>query len=281
MEMSQISTSVRDLWEFLWPPVLLLTTLFVVARFVASTSIADLSTATKKQMSAMDIGRLRARLRLWGLSKIVPIAVAFTIVFILYVARVTIFGAGSLLPPTVSYTPDSLIARRMDARDAACLWSIYGNVGLSQLPQIAERQGKFHSPERPRYWSDESGVYVQGLNAVKFVLTWCVVWSVVEIIRSKRRMRTLLRLALAVASIALVGFVVLGMYLYCVEQMVYEDIADIRSLLPQDGRCDTLRVSSFDEERFRRMSHERWWSLQVEPFRYGEWIIQNLIRGGA
>lgn len=281
MEISQISTSVRDLWDFLWPPVLLLTILCAAATFVARTSTAYLFTVAKGRLSSIDIAAFRARLRIWGLSKILPIAIVFLLVFILYVSRVIIFGAGELLPPTVTYTPDPLIVRHMDPHDVACLWSVYGNVGLSQLPDIAERQGKFRPPEHQRYWSEETGVYVQGLNATKFVMAWLLVWSIVELVRAKHRFRTMLRLSTALLSVTMVGVVILGMYLYAVEQTIFDQTADIRSLLPQDGRCDRVRLSHYDEDRLENMAHERWWALRVEPFRYGEWIIKNLLRGGA
>ena len=97
MEISQISTAVRDLWDFAWPPVILLFLVVCLARLVAPNVSYRVYVSATARLSALDIRRVRAVLRLWGLSKLVPVIAFFLLVFFLYVSRVLIFAAGSLL----------------------------------------------------------------------------------------------------------------------------------------------------------------------------------------
>ena len=181
----------------------------------------------------------------------------------------------------MTYDPDVIIARHMNSDDVICLWSKYGDgLGLSQLAQISKARLQADHQPQTDYWSEKSGTYTQGLNAIKFLIAWALVLFVAEVWFAKRRFAAFMRLLSIAVALLLVGFVFLGLYLYCVEQSAYQQIANLQLLL-QDADCRNIVRPAYESQRLERAVRQRWWYLRVEPFQYGEWIVRNLIRGGA
>ena len=286
MELSQISGVVRDLWAFLWPPIVLVVLLALVAWFIARTSVTRALDHLRTLAPGEVVQKAKASLDTWGLAKVVPVAVVFAAILIFYVSGVLAGGIGAALPPTVSFDPDKLIARHMNDWELACAMTAYPGINFSEVPAVAERQKRLEQSKSSSEWMRRAGTYFAGLNIVKFFFLWAVTWTLLGVFISKRIAKPLWRPSLVLTTTFAVGFIMLGLYLFAVEQTIFDDTRDIRAAIVDDKRCLHATGVMYGPSREQKneiesMKRARWWHLQVEPFRYAQWIYRNIIRGGA
>src|SRR5688572_3657760 len=102
MNFAEIKAAVRDLWEFVWPPIVLLIVLVLLARFVAPLRAGRLRERLGGVVDREKIAALRAAAEQMGVATALPIATLFVLIFILYITSTTVITFGSMLPPSIT-----------------------------------------------------------------------------------------------------------------------------------------------------------------------------------
>lgn len=286
MKLSDITGAVRDLWEFVWPPVVLLTLLLAIAWFIARETSREV--VARLRVESTDpawLASLKPTLEGLGLTKLLPILGLFTIVFVLYVTRSMVLAAGHLIPPAIYYRSDVVIAKYMSNQELACLWRMFPrDIGLGNIRELAKKKAPRESESTS--WSRRSvGLYGR-INATKFLAVWALLLAAVEVTRHKSRGRTIARLFLVLGVCLFSAVVLLGLYLYTVEQSIHDEIRDLRALIFLEGNCSkpdqpSSALSAENLTYLERLQQEAWWGFHVDPWRYGRWIYQNLLRQGS
>jgi hypothetical protein len=283
MNFSQITGAVRDLWDFIWPPVILLCVLTVVCRLLAPELTARVTSRVRSAFTA-SIGdvSLRSNLDQFGLGKILPAVALFVIVFLLYVSRALVIATGDLIPPTVFYQPDTALARKLSDEEIICLFAVYPNSNLSRIERLAVEQGKLKQ-DSDSHWEERSGRMHIGFITTKFVVVWALAWAVTEAIATRRILRTLARFVGVVAVCVLVAFVFLTLYLYSIDQMFFDKAARLQQLLPASRPCKAASVpapvSAALERRLQSKLAREWWHLEFGPSEYMKWVMRDMFGG--
>lgn len=183
MDFSAIVNSVGQAWEFAWPPIILLLIMLVIVRLVAprlfSVGISRLSSS--QTLNA--VRRIRAMFRIYGIGKLFPVAVAFSLILLLYMTTRIAMGAGNMIPVGVSYVPSLIIQKLLTHADIACYVKNLNDLQyISDITDFVSRQWRPAVDDDPsaKYWSRVSGRQVGMFNQVKFLLLLCLGFAILE-----------------------------------------------------------------------------------------------------
>jgi hypothetical protein len=276
MSFSEVQQSVQQAWDFTWPPVVLLFLMVALVRFLAPVTF---SATWGRLLSEAPPGwtRVRVFFHRLGVSKLLPVAFLFLIVFTLFLTNSAVHLVGNVIPPRISYRPDVVFARIIDEKRLACLWSFVPWSDFRDLQSIVSK--RVHAEEKidegVKHWSEERDTAYRRFDAAKFLAAWALFWGLWE-----TRIASLRRLRLPFVVIVLVAGATLYFhgFRYALQQLQFaeKDAAialwvNRKSCLDDSGNPLTLTAAQKDQWLSIR-KRSPGWEAQL-PFQdYWRWF---------
>ena len=275
MDFSDIRTTIHDVWNFCWPPVLAVVVLLAVLRFVhPPTSRLVPSFLGFLHERADTVTRLRELLEPYGLSRMVPAILLIVVIAVLFLVNQIALGAASKLPPYVSYQPDVLLASRMRDNDKLLLFRRY--------PTAEHLNAAYHMAlkefaAKPSECTHSGTPPYHRLHTFTKFAAICVLLGIVLGWRD-HSFAALLRgliLLLLLAALWLITFVGL---LYQTEQDFSREWARVRLSLQVDANVQLIDPVTDDEfQKLVEPVYGRWWRIYLfDPYQVS-WIKRTLL----
>lgn len=292
MSFQNIQGAVHQAWEFAWPPVVLLLIMIIIFFWIAPAAAIRGRTVLVNAITTDKVRKTRAHLRLWGLSKLLPIMAAFGILFLLYFVNRSVRSMGDLLPPKIVHTPSSLVARYGDPRMLGCVASrySYSEEGRRRLPsgvfQKVSRDilGVGEGSIKFRHWKDKENRAIATWDVAKFLFLWAILCMVIQrLARGPLRWHTLF---ISSVVLTLVASGSLVNYVYALQQRYYQQLYAAEAKFMTAKECKEYLLTKEDEEALniyrKNSSDARWWWLSMESaVTQFPWIYREVILGGA
>ena len=302
MDFSGLVTAVHEFWNFIWPPVICLVILLAIMRYLANDTLKSIwdRVARSRPTSAAQRSAYKT-LKRFGLDKLLPIAAAFCLLFLMDVARTTVLGVGQALTPTISYRDNVWFAQHSNNEDVRCLWSYYGDE-----PSLAQFGGEIRqtlSEEKVvnkgasllgdvNHWEVRDGSSHVALSACTFFATWAIFWAAVEIFRTRKTPHPERRLVRRLAGCLIVLMVVGGFFFYrqiwAADQVEYSRIAAVKVFLAQKSArppCSGMteaQQKAFDnvvereKSAMRNAGQRRWWEVGGSTAHKIGWVWKQI-----
>jgi hypothetical protein len=287
MDFSGLVKAVHEFWDFIWPPVICLVILLSIMRYLAIDTLKSIweRGARSRPTSAAQRSAYKT-LKRFGLDKLLPIAAAFCLLFLMDVARTTVLEVGRALTPTISYRDDVWFAQHSRNVDVRCLWSYYGDEPtLTEFgEEIRQTLGEEKAVnkgasllEEVNDWEARDGSAHVALSACTFFATWAIFWAAVEVFRTRKTPQPGRRLGRRLAGCLIVLAVAGGFFFYrqiwAADQAEFSRISAAKVFLAQKSAkppCSSMTAAqqkAFDEmvererNNMRNAGERRWWEI--------------------
>lgn len=280
MSFQDLQSTVHQVWEFVWPPVLILFLLIASAIWLAPTVFERMRSRIGELVTIEKGRRIRSVLRAWGLSKLLPIAFAFVLLFMLYFTARLVFAVGALVPPSVVYSPHVIVIRHSDEFALSCLAAQFkGQPDASALLYAA--RAIYDSPEyrkNSELWRNKAIRSLRFFAAVKFFACWLVGLTLAERLKSpKLRWR---RYTLGISTVLILGTVSILNYVFFTQRYLQGQASAASYELTRSKACRAHNLSPRDRERLRsarqKLDRESWWYLDAGVTQYASWLYGQI-----
>lgn len=140
MEISDLTQSVRELWNFAWPAavnlILIISILFYVCPRMRLLLRLQLWGRHKRLLARFKGSEI---LKLLGVPQMIPFLTLFTVIFILFASQNIALGIGGFLPGGYSYQPSQLLINSVSSDELKTLWIQFPQArSFSELSKILD-----------------------------------------------------------------------------------------------------------------------------------------------
>ncbi|HXA18615.1 MAG TPA: hypothetical protein VN380_16595 [Thermoanaerobaculia bacterium] len=283
MNFAQIAAAVKDVWDFLWPPIALIVVLLAITRAVAPKTNVVLALWLRARLDSEHQARMNEIVDRVGLGKTLAATFIFIGVFALYVTATVSTVVGAAIPPNISYFPDRILARRISDDDAACIWSRYPYTeGLRDAIDAARRDGHLKMVEEASNpWRESALAARRTFDAVKFLALWALAFAVAEAWRTRRFLRPAARAVIIMSLLSMLELIVFVHFLYCARQSVFTSVVDLTAIERVLGTCnERTRLTPDQKTAIDTMRRESWWKLSGATSDYVDFAVREVFRSG-
>jgi CheY-like chemotaxis protein len=296
VDFSGLVRAIQDFWNFFWPAAVCLVILLGIVRTVAPCSTAGIRTWLTRlrpddqaQVSAFKV------IKRFGVDKLIPIAVAFCLLFFMDVAKTIVISAGEALPPTIVYRYDLWFLKHSSDEGFSCLWAHFSDKPtLDGLQRDVERElGELEAKskdskafESVNYWTQKGGTAQEGFSACKFFIAWAILWAVIESLVTKKSAHPLSAAAICVGVLAITSALFLFRDVWSIEQAEYSRLSAVEVVLFQEKpSCQEITEEQQaayikvieDTARIQMSENERWWRIQLFDSYYLRWLWREFF----
>lgn len=243
MNFSTILQAVREGWDFVWPPCVLVLVLGGLFWLIAPSTFKHFKDGSQSQFHHRR--KLLAFLRLYGLKPFLPAMDAFAVLLILYVLQLLPAAIGAALPGRFVYYDAASWVETQPPADLMCALAAIPGATLDSLEQdikIRERatQAKLGVAAGGELFS-AAGMERQ-LSATrkefylcKFLILYSLVVAAFEIKRTRKFLRPLGLLVPVVAVLVLAAAYLAERQIYEFEQYRYTLLNDLQVIEDMEG----------------------------------------------
>lgn len=295
--MNEITAAAADLWNFLVYPVVLLV---IVVGVVMLVSLPEpgwhRSLASTPVLMEWKDEENHKLLETYGITKVAPLALLFTFVFLLYATRAVVHTAGDFLPGEITYDPANVLLRSGNPGDVATFW--VARPGISTARDLGDHYADLANRLRVQ---DSTSIGVNSLRwqhrqaraAMRFDASKAIILlaSIVLVFRLRVRERRFQRVRnyLGVVLCAFTAAVYFSSrQIYALEQRGYADfdmiqfaehienrpaIADSASVALREARQQAIVAYLADPRN-------RWWRFGWVTNHQPRWFGCTLRAGG-
>jgi hypothetical protein len=279
---ADITASVRQLWDFMWPASVLVAALSLSAYAAANDTLNLLFRKCGAAVSAQNVRSVEIFLKRLSLKHLIPVVSGFLILFVLFATRNVVLAVGESLPPNIASEPECIFATDLTDAEIACLKAKFGQrLSLSAMLRVAVARGELKSARTAsgELWRDSAAQFAALFDVAKFLSLWVVAWSIVERIRRKRSRRELMVVIVVLFVCVACSFVALGGYVNAKHQQFLDEAVVLRSLIsPQLKPC---QLSVTDQQLYSSLREERWWWFEAGSWETFEWFVHHGARGAG
>jgi hypothetical protein len=296
MDFSGIQKGVKDVWEFLWPSVVLLLLLGGIAFFLARETFADLIQWFFSSQSTIWNNRsFYKNLKRFELLKLIPLIALFLIIFVLYITQESIPRIGEILPGAITYRPGPLLAHSANDDDLARVWALFPTISnLDYLEEAINQRLPARTPESSSapalsnldFWSDEYNHAIRSFNIVKTLVLWLIICAILGVVKSKRFARTISRFFICFFILCIAGAHFTAKQVYAIEQMGYAEAGAAQVLIvPSVSNATPITEEQITQSKERVETWRRehtdsanpWWEFRLFQSNYFKWLKQTLL----
>ena len=298
MDFSGLVKAVREFWDFIWPPVICLAMLVIIARVVAAGTVARIWTWVKIAKPKPESQLAAAKtLKHFGVDKLVPFALAFCLLFALDMVRATVVMAGDAMSPKLVYPYDIWLAQRANDDRFKCLWMYYGD--FPKLSEFQNHMDRTLTEEEARdknsrllismgQWEEQNGKAAASFAACKFFIAWALLWATLEMVKEKTVWKPVSRFLICLAVFLIAGTVFFFRQVWAVDQSESARLAAVEVLMAQKVNKDynfitCSKLSDDMEANFEKVvgndrrsllsdGVRRWWEVRAFDSYYLRWI---------
>lgn len=284
-----IGQIVSDAWNFVLAPVINALCLALLGFYLARQRLSNLFKRIPADwLAILRTEQARKAMEAYGISKILPLAVLFVIVFVLYAARVGVQTLGYLLPGDFTYSGQAALMHADHADDLMSAWAMFPHVNYpSQLAdkafnliELAEAKDTSVTGSGGRFWRKEIGKHVGRVNAVKAYALIALFLAIWQSRGSPARTRIVRRLLLTLFVLAGFGTYYAVSAIYAVEQMAFADLRVLRTAVVSDsvsGIPDSVERSRRKMmDIARRDADDSWWHWRLMNTYFMSWSYRTL-----
>src|SRR5260370_13455647 len=213
MEITSVIEAVRQIWSFVWAPIVDLVALVAIFRLIAPVSFSKVFSLFRRQHEAQQ--RAVAYVRLYGARKFIGLIFVFVLLFMLYVSQQLLHGIGSMMPGSfVTYTSEKL--NSVEGFDLPCLLAEFPDSDVSELENLIQEKrreisNRDHSAPEHSYGEEQSASTVQAFTIVKAFIFLSVIFFLIEALIAKPSFRLLARFGVTLGTLLLiVGYLSIG-----------------------------------------------------------------------
>jgi hypothetical protein len=282
--MEHIGNVIEDLWTFLLGPVIETTLLFLVAWYLLGDQIRTAILGLQpRALSALRNKSAQETAEAYGITKVLPLAIVFMIVFVLYAVSVSLALLGSMLPGEFTVTPDSLLLHQDNSELARC-WD--ASPSLEEPWHVAESARtriEMAVDKAPtsigrgvKHWNEESMLYLRRLDTTKAFMVVSVGLAVFAFRNSRKRWLLVRRLSVVLAVCGLCAASFLMLALNATWQKGYANLAVLRIVLSETPLSDQSDPDLASRHRkaideYKDRTEQRWWNYSIMAEDYREW----------
>lgn len=272
MDVGGLTTAVSEFWFFLWPPVLNLAMILVLFRYVAPQLAKRMISICNSHLEKLAQNLKSSEVvEEFGIKKLLPGAVAFVAIFVLYASSNLTLQAGNAIPGVVTYTPSALFTSRPHDERLVVILSKYQNIktsdDLSSVIQNLNREFKATDQNMMGYahWDEKVGTYSVVMSYLKFYFVFALVCIVSEIYwfkgASKLALRFLCVVGVIASSIIFVGYRLIDAY----DQSASGAISVAKAQVLISSETELVIPADIDERMMalykRYGDKRRWWNI--------------------
>lgn len=275
MQFSDITSSVHDVWTFIWPPIIMIFIAYCVTRFLLPGSVGDFISSITGRLKSYSpkMEELRKQLEVYGLGKIIPISSLVILIFFLYLLNGPVVQFAAKLPPYLSYQPSVLMEKRASDSDKLLLLRTYPTAGsLNEAYFLALERLKI---QKSKYNRVEIHYKIQ--NFIKFALLFGILILFYGAVGRYPFLPILSRFLPFTLIICMIWAVSFPFLLYNHEQELYDEWRSIEAKL-QESATILLKEPATEEEknRINRYSKDGWWDVKLWNTYIFKWSKRTL-----
>jgi len=225
-------------------------------------------------------------LRVFKLTKIIPLAALFTVVVVLFVTQTFVSLLGGVLPGRVIYRSEAASIHGAETPTLVRFWAAYpenGDVHMLTL-FVEQRIDKWQASDtsilttRAKRWEEKKETAEAGLNAVKVYIVLSIGYFI--FLERFRKWKGWGRLLGVLVLLSLAGVLFVGRQVYSKEQVVYLRGHALDVICSQEKQCH----ESLDPEKLKQYSmrvqndpalNQNWWHFQFVSSYPLEWFLQT------
>lgn len=275
MDVSKLTDIVKEVWNFIWPPVIQFTILLVLMRMIAPRAFGRVA-ARFRNLVDRQRGAI-AILRVYGLRKFVGVIAAFAVLFVLYVGQQFLQGLGRIVPGQVSYTPSVAWLHHAQPEEIGCILARNPGTDLSNIENLVDLEKatlkakgglgtQVFSSDNPR-----SDWALSAFDLTKSFFVLAIILAISEIVVAKSFIRPLVAMIFCQLLCVVVGAYLVYTQVDAYEQRTFDYIRDSKILASMAGfKCDDLSPRAKMEAQteiwraFRYDRDGRWWNVRFE-----------------
>lgn len=274
MEISDLTQSVRDLWNFAWPTIINLILIISILIYICP-RVKTLLKLKIKDRHRRFLIRLKdsEALKLLGIPQMIPFLTLFAIIFLLFITQNIASVIGSFLPGRLSYNPTALLIHSVPPEELKQLWMKYPQIqSVEDLEKILEvkYQEVFAQDENALgygHWTQKLGRMAQLQSYLKFYALWAFASLLYALYLKCYKFKALRRTIYVLLAILVVFAFSVNYMVYCYSQEAIGKVYAVStySSLSSDLEEPSVKqlkqiesnISSLD-----RNAQETWWSLE-------------------
>ena len=276
MQFSDITTSVHDVWTFIWPPIVMIGIAYCVIRFILPDSIGGLFPFITNSLKSYSpkIEELRKQLEVYGLGKIIPIASVIILIFFLYLLNGPLVQLASKFPPYLSYQPSSLMEKRASDSDKLLLIRKYPtatSVGEAYFLALEKLD-----PQVSKSKYNRTEIHYKIQNFIKFALLVAIIILIYGSVRPHAFIPVISRFIVLLLGLCMIWIVSFPFLLFNHEQELHDEWRSIEISLQEDA-TKFLESPATEEEKnkIKGYSDGSWWSLRIWNSYIFEWSYRT------
>lgn len=293
MNLTSIQKTIIDIWQFIFPPILTVFFLFLIAYIVTGPYMfVPFEKLASYSFSLIQDENNQQLIGFYGINKLMPIILIFIVISVLYLSMIAVRNIGNVLPVTMIYDPDKLFLHIDNSNRLARIWSYFPNVQtfgnlrtiIQERSYIAEKE-----LEKPfigiKSWESTSGRHVTSFITLKFLLLWTLVCFVIALFVGKPLLTTLLK-SIIISIIVLMAAIYCGaQFYYATEQLTHCQLIAVDAMVCSKQESKNKSGDS-NIEKYRKLisrekdknSRSRWWEIQVVNKYFYEWTYRTFLK---
>jgi hypothetical protein len=295
VDFTGLQKGVKDVWEFLWPSVVLLILLGGIAFFLAREPFVNLGRWLFSSQSAIWNNRsFYKNLKRFELLKLIPLIALFLIIFVLYVTQESVPRIGEILPGAITYRPGPLLAHTTNDDDLARVWAFFPTISELDYLEEAINQRLNATPESSNapalsnlnFWSGEINRTERSFNIVKTLVLWLLICAILSFIRTRKFAQTIGRFFLCLFILCIAGTHYAAKQVYAIEQMGYAEAGAAQVIIvPSASNATPITEEQLTQSRERvdtwKKGHTKsdnpWWEFGLSQSNYFKWLKDTLL----
>jgi hypothetical protein len=274
--MDNITSAVKELWEFLVPPLFKVAVaiglLAWLARPVFKGLLSRARDAAEKVRSDAETHPLVKSL---GLEKLIPAVGLFMIVLVIYAGNELILGIGWGLPiDIVTIQPASLLHHTSEER-LLLLWSQHPDAEFWDLPAALESDLHAltfsHSRDilsNVQHWEKTSAAVARWFYTGKFLLAFSILLCIIQLRRKLNPGMAVRRTIVAILVLSAALVFLSGQILYCHNQLLAAKYGVLAAALPSKDLQPTAMANLKDKLEKLEISQGKrsWWEVRFVDY---------------
>ena len=281
MQFSELTKTIQNAWEFMWPPVIMGLLFYWLAHYLnpegTQKKIDEISAAIKNYGSRIE--NLRSILEPYGLTKLVPVVSAVMVVGTLFFINGPLLDLAGKLPPHIDFSPENLIIQSVADEDKYLL--------LQKYPSAIDFTDAFYmawmeyTKDKSTQIESQAGLNFIIDNFIKLLFV-CLVFVYIFSLKTGQKIWKLSFKTLLVFVMLMIvwafNFVAL---LKNQQNQFFGEWVEVRTVLQKDAASLMKDQSAPSEEMLYKMQAaeepEKWWCFYIiDPYEI-IWFKQTFL----
>lgn len=275
MEFSDITSSVHDVWTFIWPPIIMIGLTYYVIKFLLPGSTGDFYALIFNNLksNSAKIEELRKQLEIYGLGKIIPISSLILLIFTFYLLNGPITQLASKLPPYLSYMPSAHIEMRASELDKLHLLRSHPSAeNLSEAYNLSLEEIASQGYE-PKYNRVEIHYKIQ--NFIKYAFLVALIILIYSAYKKEYFLYVLARMIPLTIVIIMFWVFTFPFLLFNQEQELYDEWRAIEINL-QKNTISKEPPTALEKLKIEGFASRGWWQVKLWDTSIISWSKRTL-----